>query len=83
MSKNFKKKMSKNTTSTRMAAKLEASIKTEISSDFLKKILQHLKYSICNDNFEEKFMIDCGHTFRSNVSINGEKGRINGHKKSI
>ena len=63
MSKNFKKKMSKNTTSTRMAAKLEASIKTEISSDFLKKILQHLKYSICNDNFDETFMIDCEHTF--------------------
>ena len=75
MSKNFKKKMSKNTTSTRMAAKLEANIKTEIDSDFLKNILQHLRYSVCNDNFEETFMIDCEHTFYKQCINKWRKGK--------
>ena len=75
MSKNFKKKMSKNTTSTRMAAKLEANIKTEINSDILKNILQHLRYSICNDNFEVTFMIDCEHTFYKQCINKWRKGK--------
>ena len=47
-----------------MAAKeLESNCKTEISIDCMKKILKHLDCSICNDIFENPFVINCGHTF--------------------